>query len=1294
VLLVASLTSAPATQLPTETFERVASTSAFAASNTPTGSWTNPDNAHGNSDGLTTSTLPPMNDQNSLSLKSYNLGALPGNSTITSVVARVRWRVSSASGISTLRAQAEYNGTFATAQNNATEPTSLTSTDFDFTSFRSWTYAELQNPSFGILITAVRGNSGTTSSFYIDSVEVLVGYSVPPTLNQAAYRWFNGSSSALFGTNGAVTDTSIAVPDASATDGTHLWSVGRAGGLWTTSKRLASSGALVAGYGTAGYAAAAAASNAPNDIKIDSTYSYTVGTNDSGDWYIEKRALSNGALDTGFGTSGVVNGVTATANAISVALDATYMYVHGDDASSNTRIEKRLKTTGTLVAGFGTSGVQNAAMGTTTTFQMRDIRTDSTHMYIGGVYSSYAKLEKRLLSTGALDNSFGVSGVVDTGELSMWGFTVAGNGIYVALPNADSSWMFQKRSATTGAADNSWGSFSYVVPSDPESTQYGSITAVETDGTYVYFAGGDGYSEWRIDAITVAGAYVTGFSTGVGANAVRSLSVTSTYIYVQGQDQSTNGRIEKRTAGDMKLATGYEVTPVAAQNLTYQTQAAELLRLRMVMAVTTDSLPSSYTFKLQVAQNSGSCASSTFADVTTNSGAIRFKDNTSLASATSLVGAESSADPIYSGQTRVYQYYSEANNITTRASTPSGQTAVWDFPIDASNAPASIVYCFRLVNSSGTALNTYTQYPQLTVAGLTPEFNQGAYRFFANVNGAGDAVPLAAANTPHTLAGATNPVRLRTAISVSSATADGEDFKVQFATKSGTCAASTFSDVAAGSGAIRYHDNAALTDRSMAVADADDPVYNSQTNLPQVYAESGGFSLGDPVPAGQSGVFDIALTPQYASASTTYCLRLVMNSGVLLNTYTVYPEFTTPAANTVPGTPSALAQFRSDGSTSLGTGSWTSESTVVFKATVTDADSNQVQLCIENVSTAFASPASPATCGSLTNSGTTASVSVSGLLTATQYRWQVKSKDSNGAYSAAYAAFNSGNVSYGVDLDDPGAPATVYDGSSVGVDTGFNTGVLNSLSANWTAVVDTGGSGLSNYEYAIGTAAGGTDVRTWTDAATATSVTANSLNLRTSQLYYISVRVTDNAGRTSTVGTSNGQLVAPTLTFAVDSPTVAFNRLNSGNSFTDTKTSVLTTSTNAYGGYVIRAYGSVLTTGSNTIPVFSGGTYASPDNWNPGDVGFGITTNDTSVQGSNKFQATTCPGGSTRVAPGCYTALTANGPGDIIADHPSGVTGTSISNESFTVHYRVTVPSTQAAGTYTNTVVYAVTATY
>jgi hypothetical protein len=255
---------------------------------------------------------------------------------------------------------------------------------------------------------------------------------------------------------------------------------------------------------------------------------------------------------------------------------------------------------------------------------------------------------------------------------------------------------------------------------------------------------------------------------------------------------------------------------------------------------------------------------------------------------------------------------------------------------------------------------------------------------------------------------------------------------------------------------------------------------------------------------------------------------------------------------------------------------------------------------------------------------------------------------------------------------------------------------LSSLSANWSGF-NASVAGLSRYDYSVGTSAGATDVLSWTSNGTATSVTALGLTLQTSQTYYVNVRAVDNAGNTGSTVSSNGQLVAPSLTFGVSPASVTFANLNGGNSFTNTQTVTLTTSMNGYGGYAIRAFATTQlrsSTGAYTIPAFTGGSYASPDAWQSGDLGLAYTSSDTSVQGSNKFQSSPCPGGSTFATPGCYAPFTTTGPGDIVADHGSGVSGSSVTNEQFTLTYRVTVSNTQAAARYSNVIVYTNTVTF
>lgn len=167
--------------------------------------------------------------------------------------------------------------------------------------------------------------------------------------------------------------------------------------------------------------------------------------------------------------------------------------------------------------------------------------------------------------------------------------------------------------------------------------------------------------------------------------------------------------------------------------------------------------------------------------------------------------------------------------------------------------------------------------------------------------------------------------------------------------------------------------------------------------------------------------------------------------------------------------------------------------------------------------------------------------------------------------------------------------------------------------------------------------------------------------------------------------TATAATLVPSLSFGVSASTITFDPLNSGNSYTDnTKNTVLTTSTNAYGGYII--YGRLtqpLTSGSNTIA-----NYASPNSsptiWS--GTGFGYTTDDATLIGgtANRF---------TNGGPN-YAGFSTSAPGDPVADHTGPIVETPISGETFTVSYRVSASESTNAGNYESTILYVVVPVY
>ncbi len=233
------------------------------------------------------------------------------------------------------------------------------------------------------------------------------------------------------------------------------------------------------------------------------------------------------------------------------------------------------------------------------------------------------------------------------------------------------------------------------------------------------------------------------------------------------------------------------------------------------------------------------------------------------------------------------------------------------------------------------------------------------------------------------------------------------------------------------------------------------------------------------------------------------------------------------------------------------------------------------------------------------------------------------------------------------------------------------------------------------YDYSIGTSPGGIDILGWTASGASTSASASGLSLTTGTQYYFNVRITDTAGN-QTIVSSDGQQVAPSLSFSTSTggSGITFENLNSSNSFTDTETTIVSTSTNAHNGYEVRSYtsGSLENALLDTIGGFDGGTYAATDTWESGDTGFGYTSSDVLVDGVNRFNASTCPGGGSGGP--CFAPFSLTAPGDIVADNDGIISGSPVVNEQFTITHRVTTDEFQPIGTYQTTLIFQAIAKY
>lgn len=356
-------------------------------------------------------------------------------------------------------------------------------------------------------------------------------------------------------------------------------------------------------------------------------------------------------------------------------------------------------------------------------------------------------------------------------------------------------------------------------------------------------------------------------------------------------------------------------TAFAAQDTAYTlTTSGQAFRLRMLMHITaTDGqIKKNYSdFKLQyVDKGAGTCASpsgsapASYTDVTTST-LLAYNNNASPADGDALT-ANGSLDPTDGGDTIVNQTYEELNNFAnTQASIADNQDGKWDFSLYDNGAAASTAYCFRIVESDNTVLNTYTVYPQVTTSTAAANtYTQQAYRLFDNINTTGINSALASQDTAGslTLKGQAFRLRLLLRNDTASLSTSGIQLKLQYSVRSGTCDTSftgeSYADVTTGT-AISYFDNATPSDDSALTANATlDPTDGGRSIINQSYEENNNFTNSQAtIGSGEDGKWDFALYDNGAAANTVYCLRVVKSSGsALLDAYTVIPQITTAAA--------------------------------------------------------------------------------------------------------------------------------------------------------------------------------------------------------------------------------------------------------------------------------------------------------------------------------------------------------------------------------------------------------------
>lgn len=626
-----------------------------------------------------------------------------------------------------------------------------------------------------------------------------------PTLNQSAYRF---SVNADNDTPANITDnltTADDTPRGTAIDNFSdvFFTVGDNGANWVIEKRRILDGSLCTStncgttFGTAGRVTedvAASTLEKAYAIAVDPSAGaiYVAGMDSAvgaGEFRIEKRSESTGALITTFGTGGVVvsdpsNGLDEATTAV---IDATngYLYVGGYDNTGNNQwnLQKYRTDNGNICTAancgtqFGTNGIYtfNPSNGDD---RISALEIDPTNSY-----------------------------------LFVAGFAIA--------PNNRTQWTMQKLRASDAAlctAANCGTQFgsSGTYSSDPTNKD-DKILALQVDSAAnaIYLGGFEqnatSSNQWRLEKISLdagalipsfggagcsaneAGALCTSFSSGLDKVYDMQLDGAGGYLYVMGvmDEAGTNSqwRLQKRNRSDGSLVSTWAtsgtatVNPssnndpptqmvvdvdrgimwgvggdrtlgttnmqwyftqlqldsgtiwLAAQDTSAAASTSISFRLRMLLHVTTGNLykTDSLNFKLQYAVKSGTCdtgfVGESYIDVpTSGTNEILYHDNPSMtngATAQTLTG-----DPAHGTDPSILETTQESNNFTNgTADILNSQDGVWGFVLQDNSAFGA--YCFRAVYSDGTPLASYTVIPEITFCKDDPKtdnlMRHGAY---------------------------------------------------------------------------------------------------------------------------------------------------------------------------------------------------------------------------------------------------------------------------------------------------------------------------------------------------------------------------------------------------------------------------------------------------------------------------------------------------------------------------------------------------------------------------------------
>ncbi|PIR73959.1 MAG: hypothetical protein COU35_04865 [Candidatus Magasanikbacteria bacterium CG10_big_fil_rev_8_21_14_0_10_47_10] len=267
---------------------------------------------------------------------------------------------------------------------------------------------------------------------------------------------------------------------------------------------------------------------------------------------------------------------------------------------------------------------------------------------------------------------------------------------------------------------------------------------------------------------------------------------------------------------------------------------------------------------------------------------------TSQANALAIAGiSATSGNRTFSAQTNSFTEVSEV--VSTGSTQGTRNSTVFEEKILSSTGTQGVS---ATISASGNWAGVIAVFK-----GTNPTFEQSSYRIFQNSNSAAVGSPLALQNAAVTLGSHGTAFRLRSLIHVNTTglPISGQNFKLQYALRSGTCdtsfAGESYSDVTAAT-TIAYNDNAAVADGIALTLNASDPIHGGDTLRRQTYEEANNFiNSTAAIGVGEDGMWDFSLKDNGAAAGASYCFRIVKSDNTLLDTYSFIPEISIPVVS-------------------------------------------------------------------------------------------------------------------------------------------------------------------------------------------------------------------------------------------------------------------------------------------------------------------------------------------------------------------------------------------------------------